>query len=373
MRVPLSKSFAHRVLIADFLSGGSFFRSFEGDLCDDLIATKRCLAALASCRSPLGASRTVRLDCGESGTTRRLLSPVVSALRLSPVWEMKGRLASRPQCDIPDVAPGLQTLPGHLSSQFVSGLLMALAIFPERSEIRLSSPLASRGYVEMTRRVLATYGVSVESSEQGFVIPHGGYVKPAEPPLLERDWSGAAFLLALNALGNEIDFPREGLSALSTQPDRVAPEKIDALVSGRGLVALDVDECPDLFPILALLAAAQTHPTRFTGIRRLRLKESDRVEAMRDVLTRFGATVEVDSESFSVSPSGRPFRGGSFPSYDDHRIAMAVAVGATQADSPVELDNESCAAKSYPTFFEDFTHLARFSHPVPSARASSSV
>ncbi len=359
MRVPLSKSFAHRVLIADCLSGGSFFRSFEGDLCDDLLATKRCLAALADSRSS-GASGQVRLDCGESGTTRRLLSPVVSALRLSPVREMKGRLASRPQFDIPHVAPGLQTLPGHLSSQFVSGLLMALAIFPEQSEIRLSSPLASRGYVEMTRRVLSLYGVRVDETDLGFVIPHGGYVRPTETPLLERDWSGAAFLLALNALGNEVEFPREGLDAHSTQPDRVAPEKIAALVSGRGLVTLDVDECPDLFPILALLAAAQTHPTRFTGIRRLRLKESDRVEAMRDVLTRFGASVEVSDESFVVSPSGRPLRGGAFPSYDDHRIAMAVAVGATRADGPVELDNESCAAKSYPTFFEDFTRLARF-------------
>ncbi len=365
MRVPLSKSFAHRVLMADYLSGGTLFRTLSDDgLCDDLIATRRCLAAMADHAESSGE---LRLDCGESGTTRRLLSPIVSALRMNPVWEMKGRLASRPQLDIPDVSPGVQTLPGHLSSQFVSGLLLALAVFRERSEIRLSTPLSSRGYVDMTCDVLATYGVHVESSERGFVIPKGGYVKPAETPLLERDWSGAAFLLAMKALGNDVGFSDEGLSALSRQPDRVAPEKLAALASGRGLVSLDVDECPDLFPILSLVAAAQAHPTRFTGTRRLRLKESDRVEAMRDVLTRFGATVEVEEDSFTVVPSGRPFRGGAFSASDDHRIAMTIAVGATCADGVVVLDNETCAAKSYPTFFEDFCSLAVI---PPSARTT---
>ena len=370
LRLPQSKSHAHRVLIADFLAGGVAYREADPLDCDDIVATKRCLASLAAAKGDatfLSRERkSVRLPVGESGTTRRLLGPVVAALGLTPEWKMEGRLASRPQIEYADLKPGVHTLPGDVSSQFVSGLLLALPLTDGDSEIRLSSPLASRGYVDMTLDVLKTYGIRVTETATGFHVPAGRYVLPAGGVRIESDWSGAAFPLSLNALGNEIEFPTDGLSDESRQPDRVVRELLDRIVSDSHATgmsrflcdaasSLDVDACPDLFPVLTVVAAAQPRVTRFTGVRRLRLKESDRVAAMADVLARFGVAVDVSDDAFVVHGASAPFNGGDFTSYADHRIAMSIAVGATCASSPVVIDNETCAAKSYPTFFADLS------------------
>ena len=368
LRLPQSKSHAHRVLIADFLAGGVAYRETNPLDCDDILATKRCLASLAAAKGDATflsrEKRCVRLPVGESGTTRRLLGPVVAALGLTPEWKMEGRLASRPQIEYAELKPGVHELPGDVSSQFVSGLLLALPLTKGDSEIRLSSPLASRGYVDMTLDVLKTYGICVTETETGFLVPVGKYVLPAEGVRIESDWSGAAFPLALNALGNEIEFPTDGLSDESRQPDRVVGEMLERMTGSSHATGMsrplcvDVDACPDLFPVLTVVAAAQPRVTRFTGIRRLRLKESDRVAAMADVLSRFGVAVEVSDDAFVVHGVSGPFKGGDFTSCADHRIAMSIAVGATRAAAPVIIDNETCVAKSYPTFFADFSPLA---------------
>lgn len=358
MTVPVSKSHAHRVLIAEFLAGRFAFLESAAEDCDDICATKRCLRALAAAR-PSGAAV---LDCGESGTTRRLLGPVVAAYGVTPTWEMKGRLASRPQIAYPTLAPGVHELAGDVSSQFVSGLLFALPVLDGDSEIRLSSPLASRGYVDMTLDVLRAYGVAIEETATGFrVAGRQRYRAPAAEPHIETDWSGAAFPLAMNALGNDVrlaDASRAGLTADSRQPDR-AVVRLLAGFACAGDVTVDVDACPDLFPVLTVVASRRAGLTRFTGIRRLRLKESDRVAAMADVLARFGVAVEVSETTFVVRGRTEPLRGGAFSSFADHRIAMSIAVGATVADAAVEIDDAACAAKSYPTFFAQFAALAR--------------
>ncbi len=361
LRLPQSKSHAHRVLVADFLAGGTAYRAGGLQDCDDVAATRRCLAALAEALSSVASqpSRRVALPVGESGTTRRLLGPVVAALGLAPDWRMRGRLAARPQVEYAVLRPGVHELPGDVSSQFVSGLLLALPLLGEGSEIRLSSPLASRGYVDMTLDVLASYGIVVCETAAGFRVSPGRYSAPPHDVRIEADWSGAAFPLALNALGNDIDFPRQGLDGDSRQPDRAVCALLDRLTAPSSALSLDVDACPDLFPVLAVVAAAQPRTTRFTGVRRLRLKESDRVAAMADVLARLGVPVHVSDEAFSVFGTGRPFRGGAFSSFSDHRIAMSVAVSATRASSSVTIDDEACAAKSYPTFFGDFVALRR--------------
>ena len=358
MTVPVSKSHAHRVLIAEFLAGRTACLSPALDDCDDVAATKRCLTALDG--RPL--STPLPLDCGESGTTRRLLGPVVAAFGVTPQWIMKGRLASRPQIDYGALRPGVHELAGDVSSQFVSGLLFALPLLDGDSEIRLTSPLASRGYVDMTRDVLAAYGVRVEETTTGFRAPgRQRFVAPADGPRIETDWSGAAFPLAMKALGNEVEVAAAsaaGLSAASRQPDRAVVPLLAAMAAP-GEVEIDVDECPDIFPVLAVVAAKRDGATRFVGIRRLRLKESDRVAAMADALGRFGVAADVSETAFAVRGRGAsPLRGGAFRSFADHRIAMAVAVGATVADGPVEIDDAACAAKSYPAFFPQFAELA---------------
>jgi len=357
MAVPVSKSHAHRVLIAEFLAGRTASLAPDAADCDDIAATKRCLKALDG--RPLVAP--LPLDCGESGTTRRLLGPVVAALGVTPHWVMKGRLASRPQIDYANLSPGVHTLAGDVSSQFVSGLLFALPLLDGDSEIRLASPLASRGYVDMTRDVLASYGVRTDETATGFRVAGGQrFVAPADGPRIETDWSGAAFPLAMAALGNDIrlaDACAAGLSAGSRQPDRAIVHLLAAMAAA-GEVEVDVDECPDLFPVLTVVAAKRADMTRFTGIRRLRLKESDRVAAMADVLRRFGVAAEVSDAVFVVRGQSAPLRGGAFRSFSDHRIAMSIAVGATVADAPVEIDDADCAAKSYPSFFPQFAVLA---------------
>ncbi len=361
MSVPVSKSHAHRVLIAEFLAGRTAcLAPADGD-CDDITATKRCLKELAGFRGREGLPRVVSLDCGESGTTRRLLGPVVAALGVKPNWIMKGRLASRPQIDYSDLRPGVQELAGDVSSQFVSGLLFALPLLGGDSEIRLSSPLASRGYVAMTLGVLRTYGVRAEETATGFRVPGGQrFVAPGERPSFETDWSGAAFPLALKALGNAVEIDAASAAGLrddSLQPDRVVASLLAKLATD-GDAELDVDECPDLFPMLTVVAAKRPGATRFAGIRRLRLKESDRVAAMADVLARFGVKVEVTDAAFVAHGVGAAaLKGGSFRSLSDHRVAMSIAVGATVADAPVEIDDAFCAAKSYPGFFEQFNGL----------------
>ena len=366
MTVPVSKSHAHRVLIAEFLAGRTAcLAPTEGD-CDDIAATKRCLREVERWKSgkvekSAVGEESLSLDCGESGTTRRLLGPVVAALGVTPNWIMKGRLASRPQIDYATLAPGVQTLAGDVSSQFVSGLLFALPLLKGDSEIRLTSPLASRGYVAMTLGVLKAYGVRVEETATGFRVPgNQRFVAPGERPSFETDWSGAAFPLALQELGNAVEIAPESLAGLrpgSLQPDRVVGEILAKLAKG-GDVAIDVDECPDLFPVLAVVAAHRADATRFTGVRRLRLKESDRVAAMKDALNRFGITVTATDDAFEVYGRITPLQGGAFTSYSDHRVAMALAVGATVADSPVEIDDVACAAKSYPGFFAQFASLS---------------
>ena len=196
------------------------------------------------------------LACGESGTTRRLLGPVAAAHGRTVHWVMRGRLAARPQMDYADMKAGVFSLPGDVSSQFVSGLLFALPVLKGDSEIRLTTSLASRGYVEMTLKVLREYGIAFTETETGFLVPGSqAYQAPAAGPVIETDWSGAAFGLALTHLGNEVVFPEDakrGLLTTSTQPDRVVGHLLDALKERGDSDAGALMNPPTVSPILAI-------------------------------------------------------------------------------------------------------------------------
>ena len=351
VKIPRSKSHEHRLLVADFLAGDySRLVPAEGDS-EDIIATKRCLEALK------GDSQLAVLDCGESGSTRRFLGPVAAALGKSVTFLTRGRLSERPQLDYSELKSGLHELAGDVSSQFVTGLLFALPLLDGDSQIRFTTPLESRGYVDMTLRVLSGAGIYVAVRDDGFDVP-GGQKYIAQPDTkVELDWSGAAFWSAMNSMGSVVMF--DGLDAHSSQPDRAVSELAPRIASAwKGeQVDVSVSGCPDIFPALAVLAGASAGVTRFSGTRRLRLKESDRIAAMTDVLKRFGVDTDADEDSFVIHGTGGKFDGGAFHSFDDHRIAMAIAIGATVADGPVEIDNSECVAKSYPGFFDEFARL----------------
>ena len=346
---PPSKSHAHRLLVANFLAGDR--AGLADAACDsaDVLATKRCLRALAA-----DDPRPV-LDCGESGSTLRFLAPVAAALGRAPEWVRRGRLAERPFMPYPTLAAGVHEIPGDVSSQFVTGLLFALPLLAGDSRIRFTSPLESRGYVEMTLAVLRGAGVDVAETADGYAVP-GGQRYRAQSAAVEGDWSGAAFWLAMNALGSAVEVT--GLRADSAQPDRAIVAMLARLADGGGSVSLDVSQCPDNFPALAVAAAAFPRRTTFTGIARLRLKECDRAAAMAETLAGFGVRAENGASEFVVhGVDGRFAGGGSLRSFGDHRVAMAAAAGATIADSPVSLDDAACAAKSYPGFFRLYGEL----------------
>lgn len=342
---PASKSHLHRILIADFLAGSKELLAENPDDPDDIKATKRCLMALAS------DDETVELNCGESGSTLRFLAPLAAALGKKAVFRKEGRLADRPSIEYGTLSGGKHILPGDVSSQFVTGLLFSLPLLDEGGEIEFDGNLESRGYVDLTIGVLRDSGIGItEKTAGGFLIPGGQRFSRPKHPTPEIDWSGAAFWLAANSVGNDIAV--RGLNDSSIQPDR-------AVVGALGNIGgeIDVSQFPDSFPALAVSAAcAAGKTTSFSGIRRLRMKESDRAAAMEKALAGFGVKTLVTEDSFSVC--GEEYlNGGKFESFADHRIAMAIAIGATRCRSEVEIDNVSCAAKSYPEFFRQFQNL----------------
>ncbi len=345
VEAPVSKSSQHRLLIASFLAGD---RSGLDPVCgdsDDIVATKRCLSALAC------DGTEVELDCGESGSTLRFMAPVACALGKKATFIKRGRLASRPMIEYPSLTSGRHEVAGNVSSQFVTGLLFALPLVEGDSEICFTSPLESRGYVDMTLSVLSAFGIRYEQRDSGIrLVGAQRYVKPAgvRP---EGDWSGAAFWYAANSLGCEVEV--SGLDETSMQPDRVVK---DLLAKLGGVI--DVSQCPDLLPALAVAAAGAHGTTLFTGAARLRIKESDRLAAMQDVLARLGVESTCSESEMKVCGIGSgKFKGGLINSFDDHRIAMAAAIAAVRAESEVVVTNPGCTSKSYPGFFDVLASL----------------
>ena len=221
--IPRSKSHEHRLLVADFLAGDySRLAPAEGDS-EDIIATKRCLEALK------GDSQLAILDCGESGSTRRFLAPVAAALGKSVTFLTRGRLSERPQLDYSDLKSGLHELAGDISSQFVTGLLFALPLLEGDSQIRFKTPLESRGYVDMTLRVLSGAGIYVAVRDDGFDVPGGQKYIPQPDAKVELDWSGAAFWYAMNSMGSLVMFEKP--DAHSSQPDRAIVELAPRIAS----------------------------------------------------------------------------------------------------------------------------------------------
>lgn len=323
IKPPVSKSHLHRLLIAEFLSGGEMSSAEAGE-CADIAATRRCIASLAEARD--AGRKSAVLDCGESGSTLRFFSPIAAALGIKAKFIRRGRLADRPMMEYDALKAGVHELRGDISSQFVTGLLFALPLLEGDSEIRFSTPLESRGYVDMTLQVLERYGIEVKEVATGFIVRGSQrYVSPG-PVEAEADWSGAAFWFAANALGSEIRI--DGLDAASRQPDAVIAEFVEKVKRGE---TVDVSGCPDNYPALAVVNRALGANAVFTGTERLRIKESDRLAAMEDV---FADPYEVDPKN-------------------DHRIAMAAAIYATSLDSPVLIHSSGCVSKSYPHFWDE--------------------
>lgn len=386
---PPSKSMAHRLIIAASLAAGeSQIRQVE--FSQDVEATLRCMTALGAhweerpdglrihgiggLREPFG--ELPRFDCGESGSTLRFLIPIALTAGQGGVFTGRGRLMERPQQPYYDLfaekgirwsqeegvlrvegqlTPGTYRLPGNVSSQFFTGLLLALPLLEGPSTLISTTPLESASYVTMTMGALERAFVPVRCvhAPEGFRFQVAPAIYQPFDATAEADWSQAAFWLAAAALGSPVRL--RGLDAGSFQGDKVVTVHAGTL-SRSGDVRIDLSDCPDLLPPLAVMAAVRQGNTHFRGAARLRLKESDRLTTVRAMLEALGVSVQEGPDTLTVQGRDR-LSGGVVDGANDHRIVMAAAVAATRSLSPVTILGAEAVKKSYPRFWQDYEQL----------------
>lgn len=398
---PPSKSQAHRLLICAAL-GTEPCTIACSSVNDDIMATMCCLNALGAditysdgvfAVTPVNATKGAMLDCGESGSTLRFLMSVAAVLGADATFTGVGKLPQRPMGDLCNVLAehgisfekhsadelpvtcngalkgGKYTLPGNISSQYLTGLLFALPLAKEDSLIEVTGNMTSASYIVMTLDALRVAGIKIEQQGNIFRIKGGQQYAMPSAISVEGDWSSAAFWVVAGVIGkNPITVC--GMNTDSLQGDSGVIDHLRSMgafidVNGDGVVAmpshlfgaeLDCTDTPDLLPILSVAAAVAQGTTVFTGVGRLRFKESDRLEAMRQVLASFGIASQVGEDTFTVF-GGEPVASGIVNSFGDHRIAMSAAIMSCVAKGMTTIDNGACVAKSYPTFFDDFAML----------------
>lgn len=364
---PPSKSMAHRMLICAAFAKSPSDLILSG-INEDIAATAEGLNQIchAVVRTDFGydicpyqydsgpGPSTLLINCHESGSTLRFLLPIVGALGIDTIFQMEGRLSQRPLSPLWEemermgckltrygdnkigctgkLRPGAFRMDGSVSSQFISGLMMALPLIEGETSLEITGRIESKPYIEMTRYVLDLF--------------KDGCPERIE---VEGDWSSAAFWLAANALGSEIQVL--GLNDSSPQGDRAITQLPPLFDKNMTISAADI---PDLVPILAVIAAANKGAV-FTDIRRLRLKESDRVASVTAIIESLGGKAEATENTLTVFGTG--LTGGTVDSVHDHRIAMAAAIAATVCKEPVTILNAECVGKSYPDFWKEYARL----------------
>ena len=374
-----SKSQAHRILICSAFSDGPVTITCP-ETNQDIEATAECLNALgAGITKTADGYRVIpvstlpdcaTLDCKESGSTLRFLLPVCASLGVDTTFVLSGRLPERPLSPLWEelermgcrltrptkntlrcqgrLHSGTYTIDGSVSSQFITGLLFALTLLSGENRLIVTGSIESKPYIEMTDQVLRLFGVDTT----GYCFSnHRPYHSPGHIQV-EGDWSNGAFFLGAQAMGNPVTVTN--LSCSSAQGDRAASKLLADLEHTVTICGKDI---PDLIPILAVVAGSKAGAA-FENIGRLRLKESDRVASVAQMLTDLGAGVQIDGDTMTVSPAA--YGGCIINSYNDHRIAMAAAIASTVANGPVTILNAQCVSKSYPDFWSEFTRLGGY-------------
>lgn len=396
-----SKSMAHRYMIAAALADAPSFVSCHSTS-EDIEATKACLEAMGAVFNkadggfmvtPIKAddvSSGMKLPCKESGSTFRFLLPVVAGFGRKACFLQEGRLPQRPlsplyeemtakgmemamQGETPfwlkgQLKAGEYRLTGNVTSQFISGLLFALPRLEGDSKIILTSNLESKLYVDMTLSVLEQFGIDIIIEDSTYIVK-GNQTYHAKNGNVEGDWSNAAFWLVAGAIGKS-PITTSGLLQDSLQGDRkiakileefgadvtykndsvtVAPNKMHG-------IRIDAMDIPDLVPILTVAASFAEGDTEIYNAARLRLKESDRLKTVTEVLNSLGADIE-EKEDGLIIHGVDMMKGGTVNAMGDHRIAMMSAIAALRCEEEVVIKNAEAVNKSYPTFFRDYEAL----------------
>ena len=363
--VPASKSVAHRALICSFLAGG-------GNV-EPIISSKDMAATVGIINSLKKGENT--LNSIESGSTLRFMIPVAAALGKEVTFVGQGSLLSRPIGEYLTLLPlhgtqiksngylpatisgklrnGSFEVNGNVSSQYITGLLLALAALDGDSAVILKTELQSKPYVDMTIKVMKDYGVDIRETDFGYLV--------------EGDWSQAAFFLVGGAINGEVTV--KGLDINSTQGDKAIVDVIkrfgaDVKIDDKSVtvkkselhgIELDATDIPDMVPAIAVLAANASGETVIKGAERLRYKESDRIESVVYNLKALGADVEETSDGMIIY-GGKKLHSAKLKGYNDHRIVMAFSVAAMNIGD-CEIDDAQSINKSYPSFFDDFNNL----------------
>ena len=401
IRAPSSKSMMIRATAAGLLSGGET-RITNSSFCDDALASLSIIESLGAdvakinqdliIKSGLGPIRTHYLDCRESGLCIRMYTPIAGLRTEKITLSGSGSLLNRPmgmmerplsqlgcycqtnsehlpvQVKGPLKGGGVQ-VDGSQSSQFLTGLLMALPLCKNDSEVTVRN-LKSKPYIAMTLSLLSAFGISIDYEEDfsQFYIKGSQHFQ-CKPYRVEGDWSGASFFLVAGALGGCVKI--HNLSMQSIQADKRildALEQMGAKISTKDDIVVveqghlnafefDATQCPDLFPPLAVLACFCKGRTEIHGVERLSIKESNRAESLLNEFRKIGAEITIEGNKMIVD--GNSLEGGSIDSHGDHRIAMAAAVAGLCSHKGVALYDWKCVSKSYPGFFEDLESISR--------------
>ncbi len=405
VKVPPSKSMAHRAIICAAL--GSEVSIIENiDYSDDINATIEGMIALGASIEKDGdrlsikgafnkeAKRnTVRtIDCNESGSTLRFLVPISLLFDGITKFIGRGNLGKRPLDTYYDIFKnqGISyntvdgrlslmvkgtlsssefTLPGNISSQFITGLLFALPLLDGDSKIIISTELESKGYIDLTLSCMRDFGINIENNNYKEFIIKGNQGYVSRNYRVEGDYSQGAFYLCADALGSEVEV--QDLRKDSLQGDKEVIEILERMgakfnygdklscKASNGLVSTIIDgsQCPDIIPVISLVAALSKGTTEVINAGRLRIKECDRLKAVATELNKLGANIEEKEEGLVIHGVQELEGGVEVWSWKDHRISMTLAIAATRCKKPIIIKDYNCVAKSYPGFFEDYKML----------------
>ncbi|MCH5314948.1 MAG: 3-phosphoshikimate 1-carboxyvinyltransferase [Eubacterium sp.] len=376
---PPSKSAAHRALICSYLAGGGTVKPIIDS--NDMKATVGIIESLKN--------NSDILNCIESGSTMRFMIPVAAAFGRDVTFIGEGSLTVRTLGEYLELLPkhnvkvesngflplkisgklsnGRFEVAGDVSSQYITGLLLALATLDGDSAVVLTTKLQSKPYVDMTVKVMSDYGVKVFETDFGYLV-HGGQSFNKIDYTVEGDWSQAAFFLVAGAMNGGVTV--KGLDMNTTQGDKAILDVLKSFgarfeingdsvtMLGGKLKGADVDatDIPDLVPIIAVLAVLSEGRTVISGAERLRYKESDRIQSVVTNLKTLGADIEETNDGMIIN-GGKKLNGGRLKGYNDHRIVMAFSIASLFIDDEIQIDDAESINKSYPSFFEDYNML----------------
>lgn len=400
--VPSSKSLGHRGIIAAALSRG-ISRVDNIQLSKDIEATMELMKELGAVvniedqnlyidgRKMFSYEKKLDLRCRESGSTLRFLIPLALTKDGDYIFHGEGKLISRPlepyyeifeekgikysreEDGLPlkvsgKLTSGTYRVRGDISSQFITGLLFSLPILEGNSRIQITTKLESKGYIDLTLDILKDFGIEIENNNYKEFNIRGAQKYNCRNYYVEGDYSQGAFFLVAGALGSSIVC--SGLNKDSLQGDKVILDILEAMgcnveESKEGIkvkpsktkgIEIDASNCPDLVPILTVLASLSEGETKIVNAKRLRIKECDRLHAITKELNKLGANI-IELEDSLIISGVNELKGGEVDSHNDHRIVMALAIAATRARGNVIINNPSAVEKSYPNFFKDYFKL----------------